>query len=244
MDSSPSATVVLVHGNFLGPWSWREVAAQLGANGISTVIAELPSSVENPNSLGDLHDDAAAVRRILDTAAEPVVLCGHSYGGAVITEAAAGPHSAVRRLVYLAGAVPDKGESLVALTPETARGNSSGKLGEEVTFRTDGRIELATESAKRTLFHDCATDRARSAIRQLRPSNPAAGTQMVRGAAWRQLPVTYVRCMHDVLPELVSESFPETEAELVELSTGHCPNWSSPEAVTEVLRRSVKQAMG
>jgi len=77
----------------------------------------------------------------------PVLLCGHSYGGAVITEAAAGPHPAVRHLVYLAGAVPDEGDSLADLAPGPAQGGREQAAdreagGEAVTVRADGMIEL------------------------------------------------------------------------------------------------------
>ncbi|MDQ3764467.1 MAG: alpha/beta hydrolase, partial [Actinomycetota bacterium] len=64
--------------------------------------------------------DATQVRAVLDLLRGPVVLCGHSYGGAVITQAAAGPHPAVRRLIYLTGAVPNVGESLTSLAGTVA----------------------------------------------------------------------------------------------------------------------------
>lgn len=82
--------VVLVHGGFLGAWSWTGVATELQHRGFIAIAPELPSM--GVGLLGDLHNDAAAVRDVLDELTAPVVLCGHSYGGAVITEAAAGPH--------------------------------------------------------------------------------------------------------------------------------------------------------
>jgi pimeloyl-ACP methyl ester carboxylesterase len=76
----------------------------------------LPSfTIDGSGLRGDLYEDPTQVRAVLDSMRGPVVLCGHAYGGAVITQAAAGPHPAVRRLVYLTGAVPDVGESLASL---------------------------------------------------------------------------------------------------------------------------------
>jgi pimeloyl-ACP methyl ester carboxylesterase len=96
------ATVVLVHGNFLGPSSWRDVTEILASAQVSAKAIRLPSSTtDGSGPCGDLYDDAAQVRAVLDELRGAVVLCGHSYGGAVITQAAAGPHPAVRRLVYL-----------------------------------------------------------------------------------------------------------------------------------------------
>ncbi len=110
------ATVVLVHGNFLGPWSWSDVTEILASAQVSAKTVRLPSSTtDGSGPRGDLYEDARHVRAVLDSLRGPVVLCGHSYGGAVITEAVAGPHPAVRRLVYLTGAVPDVGESLASL---------------------------------------------------------------------------------------------------------------------------------
>jgi alpha-beta hydrolase superfamily lysophospholipase len=91
------ATVVLVHGGFLGAWIWEDVAAALREHGIGTVTLDLPSvATDLGGEVGDFYADARAVRQLLDDAQPPVVVCGHSAGGAVITEAAAGPHPAVR----------------------------------------------------------------------------------------------------------------------------------------------------
>lgn len=110
------ATVALVHGNFLGPWSWNDVTEVLASAQVPAKTIRLPSSTtDGSGPRGDLYADATQVRAVLDSLRGPVVLCGHSYGGAVMTQAAAGPHPAVRRLVYLTGAAPDVGESLTSL---------------------------------------------------------------------------------------------------------------------------------
>lgn len=155
-------------------------------------------------------------------------------GGAVITEAAAGG-PAVCRLVYLAAAVPDAGESLADLAPAAAEeaDGTAGAAREAVRFRADGMLDPA--SARDALFHDCPPARADEAIAQLAPSNPAVGTQPVRAAAWHVLPVTYVRGTADRMPELLSPAFRLDAVELIDLPTGHCPNWTRPDLVGELL---------
>lgn len=100
-------TFIFVHGAFIWDpdWWWHLVAQRLEQHGIPSRTVQLPSCGPEP-PLGDLHDDSAAVRRAIDEVDGPVVLVGHSYGGIVITEAAAG-HPKVRHLVYMSAFVPD-----------------------------------------------------------------------------------------------------------------------------------------
>ena len=104
-------SVVVVHGGFLGPWLWRDVRNILEARGVRSVAPDLPSVGDQ---MGDLDGDVATVRQALKTVG-PAVLCGHSYAGMVITEAAADPEVRVTRLAYLAAAVPDEGQSMQSL---------------------------------------------------------------------------------------------------------------------------------
>ena len=101
------STVVLVHGAWHGAWCWDEVAARLRADGAPVVAVDLPSVASG----GDMYDDARSVRETIAAAGGETVVVGHSYGGVVITEAAAGAEG-VRHLVYLAAFMLDEGESL------------------------------------------------------------------------------------------------------------------------------------
>lgn len=94
-----AATVPLVHGAWHCRWCWERVTALLSKAGIASVAVDLPGHGDDAGPLGDLHADADRVRRVLDPPAGPVELAGHSYGGAVITDA--GAHPAVARRVYL-----------------------------------------------------------------------------------------------------------------------------------------------
>jgi pimeloyl-ACP methyl ester carboxylesterase len=238
-DQGP-ATAVLVHGGFLGAWIWADVAPALEAQGIQVVALDLPSVAAGDAAAGDLAADAAAVRQVLDEARPPVILCGHSAGGAVITEAAAGPHPAVRHLVYLAAAVPDAGDSLASLMARAAGGSAERPDGgaEPVVVRPDGLAELDPDEAVAALFHDCDPDRAKAAVERLRPMSMAGATQVLTGAAWHDLPATLVRGTLDRMPEAVAPAFLERDPEIVEIPAGHCPSWSQPGIVAAILSRA------
>ncbi len=110
---STAGTVVLVHGGFVDGSGWQGVYRELTKDGYRVSV------VQNPTI--SLEGDVAATKRVIAAQSEPVILVGHSYGGAVITEA--GTDSNVKALVYIAGFAPDAAESvntLIAdLPPET-----------------------------------------------------------------------------------------------------------------------------
>lgn len=241
-----TVTAVLVHGGFLGPWIWADTVKLLEARGVRSVTVDLPSSQDSSGRLPGLHDDAEAVRDALNGCAD-AVLCGHSYAGAVISEAAAGPHRSVRHLVFLAAAVPDAGDSLASLAEAATKNNPAGAQeesdGEEIDMRADGRMVMRPESARAALFHDCPPGRANTAITLLRPQTPATSTQPATAAAWRDIPSTYIRCTQDRLPcELVSAAYWKHASRVLTLPAGHCPQWSKPDLVADLLWSIISSA--
>src|SRR3954451_4157304 len=104
-NSSAAGTVVLVHGGFVDGSGWQGVYDQLKTDGY------IVSVVQNPTV--SHADDVAVTTRAIDAQSEPVILVGHSYGGAVITEA--GNHPKVAALVYIAAFAPDRRESVNTL---------------------------------------------------------------------------------------------------------------------------------
>ena len=122
MSDGSVGTVVLVHGGFVDGSGWQAVYHQLTNDGYSVSV------VQNPTL--SLAGDADATRRVIDAQSEPVILVGHSYGGAVITEAGTDPN--VKALVYIAAFMPDAGESvqtLIADLPPENRAADSAATG-------------------------------------------------------------------------------------------------------------------
>ncbi|KRF32480.1 alpha/beta hydrolase [Nocardioides sp. Soil805] len=172
-------TIVLVHGAFADSSSWNGVTKRLLSDGYDVV------AVANP--LRDLDGDAAAVRSVLSTVEGPVVLVGHSYGGAVITNATRG-NDAIEALVYVAGFAPDEGESageLAALYPGST-------LGETLleTSLPDGSVDLAIkpELFRRQFAADVPAPTARLMAVSQRPITTAALTDASGRPAWKSAP--------------------------------------------------------
>ena len=128
----------------------------------------------------------------------------------------------------------DAGDSMVSLM-SAAAAQDSGAADEGVTVGEDGLAFLDREAARRALFNDCTPERAEEGLGMLRPMSLAGADQPVTEAAWRQLPSVYVRGREDRMPEAVASGFLERTVDVVELPAGHCPNWSRPDLVAELL---------
>jgi pimeloyl-ACP methyl ester carboxylesterase len=132
---SKAGTVVLVHGGFVDGSGWQGVYNLLRQDGYKVSV------VQNPTL--SLEDDVAVTKRVIDAESEPVVLVGHSYGGAVITEAGNAPE--VAALVYIAGFVPDQGESVETLLGTFPPGEPNA--GDAILPPQDGFLFLDRESS-------------------------------------------------------------------------------------------------
>lgn len=142
----------------------------------------------------DVHADAAFVRSVLDGIDGPVVLCGNSYGGVVITEASAG-HPSVAHLVYLAAFMPDADDELASFLPN----NATPEFMAGAVFRDDGLVELKAEVAAELVFQQAPADVIEWATAQTRPmAMGAGGIPTVTGVGWRDIESTCVVCSEDL----------------------------------------------
>jgi pimeloyl-ACP methyl ester carboxylesterase len=224
-----AATVVLVHGAWHGAWCWDLVARRLDAVGIDNVALDLPSVNDADAALAD---DADHVRAALDELAPPVVLVGHSYGGAVITDA--GTHPNVAHLVYLTAFALDHGETV---SENDLAGGEAMTLGDAIEATDDG-MHFNQQQAVEYFFHDCEPDARASAAAQLRPMAVGAMTSSPRAIAWRERPATYVVCTDDrALPVALQQSNARRIGNVVEMPTSHSPFLSRPDLVADLLQR-------
>lgn len=218
---------MLVHGAWHGVWCWEAVVERLRADGVPVRTVELRSVGEADGTLGDLYDDAAAVRSVLDEIDGPVVVVAHSYGGAPVTEGAAGAANVVH-IVYVAAFTPDVGESLLAL----AHGNEP----EWWITAPDGRTMLP-DDPESLFYNDCTPEVSAAAAARIRPHNKLTVTQPIRSVAWREIPTTYVVCERDqALPPPVQEALAERAGAVLRLDTGHSPFLSRPDDLVAIVR--------
>jgi pimeloyl-ACP methyl ester carboxylesterase len=184
--ASPSdkPTIVLVHGAFADSSSWNGVASRLLAKGYPVV------AVANP--LRGVQSDAKYVAGVLDSIPGPIVLVGHSYGGNVITNAAAGKDN-VKALVYVAGLAPDSGESAATLSGKYPGSTLGPTLAPPVPL-PDGGKDLYIKQAN---FHaQFAADvpvaqAAQMAVAQ-RPITEAALKEPSGAPAWKSIPSYFI----------------------------------------------------
>ena len=230
--------IVLVPGAFAGAWMWDDVAERLRLVGIDSLVIELPTYGELAQGT-TFADDVRAVTEALD-GVSGVVLAAHSYGGAVITAAAAGPHPSVRELIYVAGAAPGSGESMAGASASAAAAAGQGEGGPGPTPREDGLLVFPAEIARQALFNDCSDERAQQGLAGLAPQSFAGTEEPIEVAAWTQLPSVYVRGEDDLVPRALGGGFLERCEAVLDLPTGHCPQWSHPELVADLLRARVR----
>src|SRR5437870_2841181 len=188
------ACVVLVHGAWHGAWCFDRVLPRLRDAGVDAVAIDLPGHGEDTSPLSDLHGDAARVRSVLDGIDDPVVLVGHSYGGAVITEA--GDHARVAHLVYLCAFALDDGESCMTAAVEAAAAadiSSDGRpdVAGAIVPRPDGTSTLAPDDAAACFYNDCDAGTVAWAVDRLGPHPMVNLGQAPTAIAWRARPSTY-----------------------------------------------------
>jgi pimeloyl-ACP methyl ester carboxylesterase len=231
--TSPKPTIVLVHGGWDNSTGWNAVVAKLQKSGFDVIAPA--------NPLRSLASDAAYVSSVLDTIEGPIVLVGHSYGGAVITNAALG-HENVNALVYIAAFAPDVGESLfqlVTMNPGSQIGPATlitrpyplpgGGEGTDLYLTREGvRTAFAQDLPRKTTDLMFATQRPFSQEAFVEPS----GTP-----AWKSIPSWYLVASDDHAIPPMTQRFMATRAgaQTSEVYSSHVPQISQPDAVTQII---------
>ena len=240
MPGESTSTIVLVHGAWHGAWCWERVLDGLAARRMPTVAIDLPGHGDDPGPMGDLHTDAERVHRELGGLAHPVVLVGHSYGGAVITEA--GDHSAVGHLVFLCAMALDEGESCMAAAgdmPGAADISHEGRpdLGSGLIISDDGFIRLEPSLAEAALFNQCDADTtswARSVARSPADGHPSASSG-VRFVAEETLDLRRLHRRPDRPPRAATADGQAMRGRTLEWDSDHSPFLSHPDLVVDLL---------
>jgi pimeloyl-ACP methyl ester carboxylesterase len=217
------AGIVLVHGAWHGGWCWDAVTSGLAAQGHQVQASELHR--------GSLAGDVAAVQTDVDALAPDgdVVVCGHSYGGMVISGLRS---EGLRHLVYMATLVPEAGESAVGISEL----GPPAPLNDAVVFGEDGTCTVDPARAADLFYADCPPEAQAAAVARLRPQAVASLTDPSVGAVWRRVPSTYGRALQD------RAVHPDTQKALADRvgtgqdwPTSHSPFMSVPDRVVALL---------
>jgi len=229
MTTRPTdASVVLVHGGFVDGSGWQGVYDILKKDGYEVAI------VQNPTV--SLEGDVTATRQVLDTQAKPVILVGHSYGGAVIT--AAGTDPRVAALVYIAAFAPDKGESVQTLI---ASFPTDGPIPPILPPR-DGYLFLDRDKFHEAFAGDLSASDAQFMADSQVPWGVGAPAEAVTEPAWRVKPSWYLVAKDDhMIPPPAQRSMSERAgATVVEAPGSHAIYVSRPEAVASLIEQAAE----
>jgi pimeloyl-ACP methyl ester carboxylesterase len=224
-DSSAAAngrskpTIVLVHGAWADGSSWSEVVRRLQRDGFQVRVP--------PNPLRSLPGDSATVASFLSTIAGPIVLVGHSYGGAVITNAATGNPN-VKALVYVDAFAPDQGETVLPLAgPDSALAVDPTTVFDFVPYpgAPAGDIDLyLKQSVFLTSFANGVPPPTASVLYATqRPITLSAGNQPSGVPAWKTIPSWYLVGTEDKVIPATQQRFmaQRADARTVEVKAGH-----------------------
>jgi pimeloyl-ACP methyl ester carboxylesterase len=221
--------IVLVHGAFVDGSGWQGVYDHLTADGYRVAV------VQNPTL--SLAGDVAATGQVLDGLSGPAVLVGHSYGGAVITEA--GNHPNVAALAYIAAYAPDKGESLAALIAEAPPGAPVPPIRPP----QDGFLFLDRDKFAASFAADVPEKRAAF----MADSQVGFGVDALNGAvsepAWRTKPSWYLVTTDDQMipPPAQRAMSGRAKATVTETPASHAVYVSQPAVVAAVITQATQE---
>jgi pimeloyl-ACP methyl ester carboxylesterase len=224
--SSNAAHVVLVHGAWADGSSWSKVIALLQAKGIDAVAVQLP--------LTTLSGDVATVKRAIALHDGPVVLAGHSYGGAVITEAGNDPK--VAGLVYVAAFAPGEGESVGSV----GKDYPPAPLGAELRPDAEGFLSISPKGFAESFAQDLPAKEMKVLWAAQGPTNAAVFGATISKAAWKTKPSWFVVADDDraIPPALEKAEAERLKATTISLAASHLVMISHPKEVADLIEKA------
>src|SRR5712664_547253 len=230
VPSLKATNVVLVHGGFVDGSGWEGVYKILTKDGYTVSV------VQNPTI--SLADDVAATKRIIAAQNGPVILVGHSYGGAVITEAGNDPK--VAGLVYITAFAPDNGESVSSLIKDPP----PGAPVPPILPPQDGYLFLDKSKFAASFAADVEAEKAAFMADSQVPWGVEALSGTVSKAAWRTKPSWYLIATEDRMIPPPAQHFMSKRAgsTVIEVAGSHAIYVSQPNAVAKLIETAAKGA--
>jgi pimeloyl-ACP methyl ester carboxylesterase len=222
--------IVLVHGGFVDGSGWQPVHKILTGEGFNVRV------VQNPTL--SLADDVAVTKRAIASSDGPVILVGHSYGGAVVSEAGTDPK--VKGLVYIAAFAPDRGESVSSLIANPA----PGAPVPPILPPQDGFLFLDRSKFAASFAADVDPELASFMADSQVPWGLEALAGAISVPAWRSKPSWYLVATDDkMIPPPAQRSMAQrAESKMVETAGSHAVYVSKPKVVAELIARAARDA--
>jgi pimeloyl-ACP methyl ester carboxylesterase len=231
-------TIVLVHGAWADASSWSREIKQLQADGYPVIAPA--------NPLRGLTNDSGYIASVLAQTPGPLVVVGHSYGGAVITNAAAG-NANVKALVYIDAFIPDVGESIQTL------GGAGSQIPSSIEFKgyppfgtNDVDVYLKADTFRQTFAGDVSPRKAAELWAAQRPLALAGLGEPATAAAWKTIPSWALIGTEDnaITPDAQRSMTARAGSTTVEIRASHLSLISRPEAVTRLIERAATATAG
>jgi pimeloyl-ACP methyl ester carboxylesterase len=233
-DHTPKPTVVLVHGAWADGSGWDQVTQKLQREGYPVIVPA--------NPLRSLDTDSEYLASVLAQIPGDIILVGHSYGGAVISNAAAG-NSHVKALVYIAAFVPDVGEDILDL------GGPASHIPASIEFRqippggpNDLDIYITQDAFRDAFAGDVPSPTAATMAAAQRPLALAAGISPSGAAAWKTIPSWYLVTTNDhaIDPDAQRSMAARAGSNVTEVKSSHAVMISHPQKVVDVINAAAR----
>ena len=230
---------VLIHGAYLGAWCWKKVIPLIEKEGHKVVAPDLPGHGENKRPIAEitLQTYTDHLCEILDEQPDPVILVGHSLGGAVITQTAEYRPEKIRKLVYVSGYLLQNGESQY----QYLKMDTDSLLPPNLIIPEDQSYTAIKEDAiKEVAYADSSDEDAEFAKSRLVPEAVAPSITPVRTTKenFGRVARVYISCLRDkVLSPSVQEKMYKTLPceKVISLEASHCPFFAAPEELANHL---------
>ena len=233
------STYVLIHGAWHGAWCWKKIIPLLEKEGHKVVAPDLPGHGEDKRPIAEITLQAYADRvcQILDEQSDPVILVGHSMGGAVITQTAEYRADKIKKLVYVTGFLLKNGEFLL----QHAEPDTEALVLPNLIMSEDQSYATVKEEALKEIFYaDCSDEDVAFAKSQLVPqaAAPLATPVSTTEENFGRVPRVYISCSLDkaISPSVQEQLYKALPCEkVISLDTSHSPFFSAPEELAKGL---------